>query len=127
MKPVMRKVLAIIGDQLAPMNNGIIVEGHTDARPYNGLRGNWELSADRANAARRMLEVHGVAPARIREVRGLADRDARIDADSYDPRNRRITIVLPFSESATDTTQTPAHMLVPPGPTLPSVTARSGS
>ena len=128
MKPVMRKILTIIAGQLAPMSNGIILEGHTDARPYAGTYGNWELSADRANAARRVLEENGVRAQRIREVRGLADRDNRIDADSFDPRNRRITIVLPFSESSTDSTATPARApLVPQGRGLPTVTARAGS
>jgi chemotaxis protein MotB len=128
MKPVMHRILEIIGAQLAPMGNGVIIEGHTDSRPYTGNYSNWELSADRANAARRVLEASGVSPSRVREVRGLADRDARVDADSYDPRNRRITIVLPFSESATDGGIAPTgSSLVPPGPTLPSVTAKAGS
>jgi chemotaxis protein MotB len=129
MKPVMKRILQIIAGQLAPMNNGVIVEGHTDARPFAGSYGNWELSADRANAARRVLEEGGVSPARIREVRGLADRDARADADSYDPRNRRITIVLPFSDSATDSTAaSPLRApIVPPGNQLPTVTAKTGS
>jgi chemotaxis protein MotB len=99
MKPLMRQSLAIIATELCALNNGIIIEGHTDSRPYLGTYSNWELSAERANAARRVLEANGVSPQRVREVRGLADRDPRLDADADDARNRRITIVLPFSET----------------------------
>jgi chemotaxis protein MotB len=98
MKPVMRQLLTLVADELRPLANSLIIEGHTDAMPYAGTYSNWELSADRANAARRVLEANGVAATRIREVRGLADRDPRLDADANDPRNRRITIVLPFNE-----------------------------
>ena len=98
MKPVMRKMLQVISSELSTLTNSVIIEGHTDSRPFSGTYSNWELSADRANAARRVLEENGVNPQRVREVRGMADRDARPDADSYDPRNRRITIFLPFNE-----------------------------
>ncbi len=99
MKPVMRTILGVVAQELILLNNALIIEGHTDGRPYLGTYSNWELSADRANAARRLLEADGVTPQRIREVRGLADRDPRMDTDAYDARNRRITIVLPFSET----------------------------
>ncbi|MEO8622112.1 MAG: flagellar motor protein MotB [bacterium] len=98
MKPLMRQLLGIIAEELRVLNNGIIIEGHTDSRPYLGTYSNWELSAERANAARRVLEANGVVPQRVREVRGLADREPRIDADANDARNRRITIFLPFNE-----------------------------
>jgi chemotaxis protein MotB len=93
MKPVMRTILGVVAQELILLNNALIIEGHTDGRPYLGTYSNWELSADRANAARRLLEADGVTPQRIREVRGLADRDPRMDTDAYDARNRRITIV----------------------------------
>ena len=97
MSPTMRALLRVIAEELRPLSNAIIVEGHTDSRPYLGTYSNWELSADRANAARRVLEANGIVPQRVREVRGLADRDPRMDADATDARNRRITIVLPFN------------------------------
>ena len=59
--------------------------------------GNWELSSDRANAARRVLEASGVEPARVREVRGYADTKLRIAGDPMAPANRRISILLPYS------------------------------
>lgn len=114
MKPVMRRLLSVIAEELRPLANGVIIDGHTDAAPYAGPYSNWELSADRANAARRVLEVNGVEKARIRQVRGLADREPRVDADALDPRNRRITIFLPFNDPS------PAGAVLPPPPPAPA-------
>ena len=102
MKPLMQKLLALVASELSPLDNSLIIEGHTDGRAYSGSYSNWELSADRANAARRVLEQYGITPSRVREVRGMADRDPRMDADANDPSNRRITIVLPFSDAVYD-------------------------
>ncbi len=120
MTPVMRQTLVYIAEELKPLGNGIIIEGHTDAKPYTGQYSNWELSADRANAARRVLEQNGVAAGRVREVRGLADRDPRTDTDVLDPRNRRITIFLPFNES-------PNEVRAPLPNTQPAVTPASAA
>ena len=121
MKPVMRTVLGLVAQELNTLTNGLIIEGHTDGRPYLGTYSNWELSSERANAARRLLEANGVSPQRIRELRGLADRDPRLDADAYDARNRRITIVLPFNE-------TPVERMLPRLPEVgPSSRPISGS
>jgi chemotaxis protein MotB len=98
MSPLMRQLLAVIAEELHPLGNGVVIEGHTDNRPYSGTYTNWELSAERANAARRVLEANGIAPDRVRGVNGLADREPRPDADASDARNRRITILLPFSD-----------------------------
>jgi len=100
MTSTMKKTLDIIGAELAPLRNAVIVEGHTDAAQYAGMYSNWELSADRANAARRVLESSGLNGARIVEVRGMADRQLRNHANPLDPSNRRITILLPFSTRA---------------------------
>jgi chemotaxis protein MotB len=92
----MKKTLEIIAQELGGLRNPVIIEGHTDAAQYAGSYSNWELSADRANAARRVMEVSGLDPARVVEVRGMADRELRNKADPLDPKNRRITILLPF-------------------------------
>ena len=97
MTRLMTKTLEIVAKELAPLRNPIILEGHTDAAQYAGLYSNWELSGERANAARRILEASGLNPARVREVRGMADRELRNPANPLDPRNRRITIFLPFT------------------------------
>lgn len=99
MKPAAHKALAVIAQQLASVPNPVVVEGHTDAAPFKrGRYGNWELSADRANATRQVLEAAGLEPGRIGEVRGYADRELRIADRPLDPANRRISILLPFTE-----------------------------
>ncbi|MCC7131126.1 MAG: OmpA family protein [Gemmatimonadales bacterium] len=91
-----RQLLALIGRELAADSNQIQLEGHTDARPYTSAAGytNWELSADRANTARRILGENGVPPQRVDQIRGLADRKLRYPDAPYDPRNRRVTILV---------------------------------
>ena len=96
MTETMKKTLEIIAGELSPLRNPIILEGHTDASQYAGMYSNWELSADRANAARRTMEAAGLNGARVVEVRGMADRQLRNPGNPLDPRNRRITILLPF-------------------------------
>jgi chemotaxis protein MotB len=110
MTTTMKKTLEIVAQELAPLRNPIILEGHTDAAQYAGLYSNWELSADRANAARRVLEAAGLNPARVSGVHGMADRELRNQANPLDPSNRRITIFLPF------TTQVDADSVVAPAP-----------
>lgn len=88
------EAMAAIAKIVGNLNMDIAVEGHTDSRPFNknGYT-NWELSADRANAARRLLETSGVNPGRIKEVRGYADTRPRYP-NAADPRNRRVSIIV---------------------------------
>ncbi len=98
LRPKAVTAIALIAEELAILSNPIIMEGHTDGAPF-GLGGsytNWELSADRANAARRVVVAAGIANDRLVQVRGLADRDLRDPNNPYDPTNRRISIFLPF-------------------------------
>jgi chemotaxis protein MotB len=119
MTPAMKRTLEIISRELAPLRNPLIIEGHTDAAQYAGLYSNWELSTDRANAARRVLEGAGLASARVVEVRGLADRELRNVENPLDPRNRRITIFLPFTTQIdSDSTATPSASPAPLGAPL---------
>jgi len=92
--PDARAVLAAIATELALLPNGIVIEGHTDSRPSRGRESNWELSADRANAARRFLVDHGLRPEQVVEVRGYADRRPRFWHRPNDPRNRRISLLV---------------------------------
>jgi len=97
-KPATREILGIIGQEVGQLPNEVAVEGHTDSRPYAGAPNysNWELSADRANAARRILETSGIRPAQIAQVVGYADRHLANQADRYDASNRRISIIVRF-------------------------------
>jgi chemotaxis protein MotB len=91
--------LQLVGAELREMENKIVLEGHTDGARYgtDGAYGNWELSTDRANAARRVLQSTGVAANRVVEVRGYADTKPRVLNDPMAPANRRISILLPYT------------------------------
>jgi chemotaxis protein MotB len=90
------QLLGVIAKELSTLGNPIAVEGHTDSRAYASSNGytNWELSADRANAARRAMDSHGLRQRQIDAVRGFADTRLRYPNDPLDPRNRRISIVV---------------------------------
>jgi len=74
----------------------LLIEGHTDAAPYSAdaTYTNWELSADRANAARRLLQQDGVRRDQVTQVRGYADQLLRVKSNPYDPSNRRVSILV---------------------------------
>jgi chemotaxis protein MotB len=90
------RILGLIGHELAQLTNDIVVEGHTDARPFGAgsTYSNWELSADRANAARRVMEAVGLNPGQVQGVRGFAATQLRLPEAPMDSRNRRISIVV---------------------------------
>ncbi len=104
MKPATELVLKLVGDELAQLQNPVIIEGHTDAAKFgnDAQYGNWELSTDRANAARRVLSDVGVGEGRLVEIRGLADKQLRVPSDPTAAANRRISILLPFSKDVPD-------------------------
>ena len=90
-----RLLLAKVTPVLLKLSEDISIAGHTDATPYAGQqRTNWELSADRANATRRLLVEAGLPQSRIRNVTGNADRDPLLPADPAAAANRRIAIVV---------------------------------
>jgi chemotaxis protein MotB len=95
-KPATERILSVIGREITTLDRPVAIEGHTDSRPYNKSEGytNWELSADRANAARRQMERTGLKSSLVRAVRGLADRQLANAADPMDPRNRRVSILV---------------------------------
>jgi chemotaxis protein MotB len=98
-KPYMRELLQEIGAVLSEVPNRLTLEGHTDAQPFAGDRGglgygNWELSADRANASRRELLGGGLPADRILRVQGLASSVPFQKEDPLSPSNRRISIIV---------------------------------
>jgi chemotaxis protein MotB len=95
------RVLEAIGKIIAPMEYDVVLEGHTDAKAYPGGSSytNWELSTDRANTARRVLESSGVASSRLTAVGGYASTRLRFPKDPLDPRNRRIEILVRHPEA----------------------------
>lgn len=98
LKPAAERALAVIASELRGAAAPVVVEGHTDAAPARrAAYTNWEISADRANAARRAMEVAGLGRDRMQEIRGHADRHLRDPANPLNPANRRISILLPFT------------------------------
>jgi chemotaxis protein MotB len=97
LKPTTERILAVIARELGNLGRPVVVEGHTDSRVFtNGDRyTNWELSADRANAARRQMERAGLPAKLVRAVRGFADTQLANPKDSLDPKNRRVSILVP--------------------------------
>lgn len=82
------------------VEDNVSLEGHTDSKPYSmkGTYSNWELSTDRANAARRLMQQNGLRPDQVSQVRGFADQELRNPKDPFDPSNRRISIIVHFLE-----------------------------
>lgn len=90
-----REILASVAEVINDQDAKIAIEGHTDAAPFRGDQiTNWELSTNRASAARRMLESNGLDPARVARVVGYADTDLLVKESPKDPQNRRISIIL---------------------------------
>jgi chemotaxis protein MotB len=89
------ELLKVLASELAKLPNKIAIEGHTDSTPYGRPDySNWELSADRANAARRILTESGLEDSRISQVRGFADQRLLLKDDPTNPSNRRISIIV---------------------------------
>ena len=91
-----QELLALLAGELKNIPNPLLIEGHTDAAQYSNdaSYGNWELSADRANSARRLLQQDGVRENQVTQVRGYADQLLRVKSNPYDPSNRRISILV---------------------------------
>jgi chemotaxis protein MotB len=91
-------LLATLAQQLAKLPNKLSVEGHTDAKPYTkgANYSNWELSADRANSARRLIQQNGVGPDQVTQVIGYADQKLRKQDAPLDPSNRRISLIVHY-------------------------------
>lgn len=88
-------ILITIAAELGKLQNHLVIEGHTDASS-GGQDGytNWELSADRANSARALMDVSGLYAGQVRQVRGFADKVPMITGNPSDSRNRRVTILV---------------------------------
>ncbi|MEJ0009330.1 MAG: flagellar motor protein MotB [Alphaproteobacteria bacterium] len=105
-------VLSRMAGIIKKMPNYITITGHTDGSPVEaGKPGytNWELSVDRANAARRYLVKAGIEPERAVKVVGMADKELLVPTEPRNPRNRRISIVLLKG----------SHLLIPPDTAKP--------
>jgi len=93
-------LLRIMAEELGKLPNKIAMEGHTDSKPYPAGRNytNWELSSDRANAARQLMQQAGIREDQVTQVRGFADQRLRIKLNPMDPGNRRISLIVQYLE-----------------------------
>jgi chemotaxis protein MotB len=96
--PALSELLQVLARELGKLPNKVSIEGHTDSTPYSLLRtyDNWDLSSDRANEARRLMQAQGVRPDQISQVRGFADQRPRLPQQPQDPSNRRISVIVQY-------------------------------
>jgi chemotaxis protein MotB len=106
-------MLIKLARELGNLPNTICIEGHTNAKPYGGnsTYTNWELSADRANSARHVMQGNGLRPDQISQVRGFADQMLRRPSAPLDPSNRRISVIVQYVPQ-----EKPASAATPPHP-----------
>ncbi|HEX3985649.1 MAG TPA: flagellar motor protein MotB [Acidobacteriaceae bacterium] len=92
------ELLKMLAGQLGDLPNQVSIEGHTDAQPYASKDGygNWDLSTDRANAARRVMQISGLRENQVSQVRGYADQKLRVPSNPLDPSNRRISLIVQY-------------------------------
>ncbi len=103
------RIMQVIGEQIRALPNPVSVEGHTDSLTYkSSAYGNWELSTERALAAKKQLEGFGLNSNRLTRIAGYADTVPFVKEDTEDPRNRRISIILLFPEGQKQPAPSPA-------------------
>jgi chemotaxis protein MotB len=92
------ELLTRLAEELGKLPNTIFIEGHTDSKPFagDGIYSNWELAADRANAARRLMQAHGVKQEQIGQIRGYADRHLRHPDQPEHASNRRVSVIVQY-------------------------------
>ncbi len=93
-----KDLMALLAAEIGKLPNHVMMEGHTDAKSFAGKGGysNWELSTDRANAARRWMQANGMREDQVTQVRGFADQNLRNTADPEDATNRRVSLIIQY-------------------------------
>ena len=104
-----KELIAKLSAEIGQLPNKVLIEGHTDSKPFSGEYSNWELSADRANSARKVMMESGMRPDQVAQIRGFADQHLRIPDDPENATNRRISIIIQYRDD-----YTPAHPAVVP-------------
>lgn len=124
MFPYTEQMLAVVANVVAPMRNNLAIGGHTDVVPYRGENPaytNWELSADRAQAARRALMKEGIPEKRIEKVTGYGSQQPLLVDQQDSVKNRRITIIVLRSTKAAVAQFSQNGLVAPPeGAPLPA-------
>jgi chemotaxis protein MotB len=111
-----KEMLVTLAEEVGKLPNHVSIEGHTDSQPYSGglaAYSNWELSVDRANAARRIMSASGLAREQISQVRGFADQRPREGKKPDDSANRRISLIVEYIEKHEPAEDKPSAATVP--------------
>ncbi len=95
------EMIVRMAQQLGQLPNQLLIEGHTDSKPFGKKAdySNWELSSDRANAARRIMEAHGLRSGQVLQVRGFADQSLRDKTNPEAASNRRVSVIVRYLPS----------------------------
>jgi chemotaxis protein MotB len=95
-----KSLLEHLAGELGKLPNSVLIEGHTDSKPFSGdgAYSNWELSSDRANSARKLMEAGGLRTEQVAQVRGYADRQLRHPETPEASSNRRISVIVQYVE-----------------------------
>ena len=108
------QLLRLIASRIGTFPNDVVIEGHTDSRPYTRAGyNNWDLSTDRANSARRVIEEAGIRERQITSINGYADRRLKNPDKPLDYSNRRVTILVAFSAALSSEPKTIAPAAAP--------------
>jgi chemotaxis protein MotB len=124
--PNLQELLKVLSVEVGKLPNPVLIEGHTDSTPFSDSQtyGNWELSTDRANAARRLMQNNGLRPNQIVQVRGYADQNLRKPLQPEDASNRRVTLIIQYVKTEPPATFT-SNGSLPPGKALNPATTSS--
>ena len=104
-------LVTLLAQELGKLPNSIAIEGHTDSKPYppGATYTNWELSSDRANSTRRLMQNRGLRQDQVTQVRGFADQRLRKADAPLDPSNRRISLIVQYMAKPGDTGAAPSR------------------
>jgi chemotaxis protein MotB len=110
-----RELISTLAQQLGGLENSVLIEGHTDARPFSSRAeySNWELSTDRANAARRLMEAGGLRAGQVVQVRGFAEHQLHDPEHPEAASNRRISFIVRYQDTTPPADQTPETIPAP--------------
>ncbi len=122
-------MIGLLASQLGQLPNSIIIEGHTDAVAYAGSKDytNWELSADRANEARRVMQAKGVRLNQIKQIRGYGDQSLRNASNPLDPSNRRISVIVLYGDPSSPSESTAVSAAAKTGASSQKVPAEAAN
>jgi chemotaxis protein MotB len=100
--PYGKELMALLAAEIGKLPNQVTIEGHTDSKPFSGRKdySNWELSADRANSARRWMQENGLRADQVTQVRGFADQNLRKPDDPTNDSNRRVSFFIQYQTTA---------------------------